>query len=97
MKGSTIPLHAGLGQPVAARTHPRLHGARDLQCVVFDWEGVQYYYQPDLGTWAKPLPLNSITGLPYLCVQNGALLECAYFCATYAQRHPGQKAARTAA
>ena len=64
-----------------------------LEAIVFDWEGVQYLYNPDVGTHAKPLPLNPLTGLPYLCVKNGGLLECAYFCATYAQSHPGAKTA----
>jgi hypothetical protein len=65
---------------------------KTVEAIVFDWEGVQYLYQPDIGTEAKPLPLNAITGLPYLCVKNGALLECAYFCATYARQHPEEKA-----
>ena len=66
------------------------------QFVAYDWEGIQYYYHPDVGTWAKPLPVNSVTGLPDLCVKHGALLECAYFCATYMRQHPGKKAALVA-
>jgi hypothetical protein len=64
----------------------------DLTAIVFDWEGVQYLYNPDVGTQAKPLPLNPVTGLPYLCVKGGALMECAFFCATYAKQHPEEKA-----
>ena len=76
------------------RTNPR--GAAPLenpQVLIFEWEGVHYYYHPDIGTWAKPLPPNPLTGLPYLCVKNGGLLECAYFCATYTRAHPGAKTA----
>lgn len=64
----------------------------DPEAIVFDWEGVQYFYEPGIGTWARPLPTNTITGLPYLCVKNGALMECVYFCSTYTQNHPGTKA-----
>jgi hypothetical protein len=66
--------------------------SRQQTCLIFDWEGVQYYYQPDVGTWARPLPRNALTGRPYLCLKHGALMECAYFCATYAQRYPDRKA-----
>ena len=55
-------------------------------------EGIQCYYQPDIGTWAQPLPTNSLTGQPFLCLTHGALMECAYFCATYHQQHPDWKA-----
>jgi hypothetical protein len=68
------------------------HVSQELTALVFDWEGAQYLYQPDVGTKIKPVPLNAITGLPYLCIKGGALLECAYFCATYAAQHPEDKA-----
>jgi hypothetical protein len=60
--------------------------------LVFDWDGVHYFYHPDLGTYAKSLPPNPETGLTYLCVKNGAWLENIYFCAAYLQKHPGEKA-----
>lgn len=63
----------------------------DPQVLVFDWEGVQYCYEPDVGTWVQPLPRDGVTGLPYLCIKNGALLEGVYFCASYGRQHPGQK------
>ena len=74
------------------RVNPR--GAAPIenpQVLVFDWEGLHYFYHPDIGTWAVPLPPNPLTGLPYLCVKNGGLLECAYFCATYGRSHPGAR------
>jgi hypothetical protein len=64
----------------------------DPQVLVFDWEGVQYCYEPDVGTWVQPLPRDPVTGLPYLCIKNGALLEGVYFCASYGKQHPGQTA-----
>ena len=81
--GSTVTVPA-YAKAAKAAAHPQT-------CLILDWEGVQYYYQPDLGTWSKPLPLNAITGKPYLCLKNGALMECAYFCATYALQHPDAK------
>ncbi len=60
--------------------------------LVFDWDGAQYYYQPDVGTRGRALPVNAITGLPDLCLKNGALLECVHFCATYLRQHPDRKA-----
>lgn len=64
-----------------------------IQALVFDWDGQHIIYDPDRGTHAKPLPLDPLTGLPYLCVRNGGLLECVNFCATYSRAHPGEKAA----
>ncbi len=81
--GSTVALPA-YAKAAKATAHQQT-------CLILDWEGVQYYYQPDLGTWSKPIPLNAITGKPYLCLKNGALMECAYFCATYALLYPDRK------
>ncbi len=66
---------------------------RPDQFIAFDWDGVQYYYHPDVGTWAQPLPVNALTGLPDLCVRNGALIECVYFCAVFGQKHPDGRTA----
>jgi hypothetical protein len=83
----------GTDSTVAVPTYARAAHltAHQQTCLILDWEGTQYYYQPDLGTWSKPLPLNAITGKPYLCLKNGGLMECAYFCATYANQHPDRK------
>jgi hypothetical protein len=83
------PAHAGLVPVALGETTFR--GAR-VPCVVFDWDGVQYTYQPDRGTTARPLPKNPFTGLPYLCIQNGALMESVYFRATYSKEYPDRKA-----
>jgi len=84
----------GQGAPVEVPPYAQVRRfqADHLPVLVFDWEGVQYYYQPDIGTWALPEPRNPITGLPYLCVRNGAAMECVYFCATYAKEYPDRKA-----
>lgn len=62
-----------------------------IQALAFDWDGTQYIYEPDRGTQGLPIPRNPVTGLPYLCVRNGGLMECAYFCSTYLRAHPGEK------
>jgi hypothetical protein len=95
------PFAANLNDAIALRSNQlpskniiseKKHVTQYLTAIVFDWDGVQYLYQPDVGTQGKPLPLNPVTGLPYLCVKGGALMECAYFCATYAKQHPDEKA-----
>jgi hypothetical protein len=63
-----------------------------VQELVFDWDGIHYLYNPDRGNFALAMPKNPVTGRPYLCVQNGGLLENVYFCATYLQDHPTEKA-----
>ena len=83
------PAHAGL-VPVAL--NETTYRGASVPCVVFDWDGLQYTYQPDKGTTGRPLPLNPFTGLPYLCLKNGALAECVYFRATYSRKFPNQKA-----
>jgi len=67
--------------------------AKPVDAVVFDWEGQHYMYNPDLGTYALPLPTNPLTRQPYLCIKNGDLFESINFCATYPKVHPGEKAA----
>jgi hypothetical protein len=84
VKGAAVAI-----PPFMKAVKPTIH---EQTCLILDWEGIQYYYQPDIGTWARPLPLNSITGQPYLCLKHGALMECAYFCATYTQKYPERKA-----
>jgi hypothetical protein len=66
--------------------------SESIRGLVFDWDGTHYFYHPDWGTYAKSLPANPETGLPYLCVQNGAWMENVYFCVTYLRNHPGEKA-----
>jgi hypothetical protein len=61
--------------------------------VVFDWDGQHYMYNPDLGTFGIPIPVDPLTKLPYLCVKNGELIECINFCATYVKVHPDEKTA----
>jgi hypothetical protein len=56
--------------------------------LAFDWDGIRYYFHPDIGTYFRPLPVNAVTGLPYLGLPRGALAECVYFCATFARQHP---------
>ncbi len=84
------PAHAGLVPVSLGETTYR--NAR-VPCIVFDWDGVQYTYQPDRGTTGQPIPINALTGLPDLCVRNGALLECVYFCAVFGKQHPGSSPA----
>ncbi len=62
-----------------------------IRAIVFDWEGVQYFYHPDRGTRAKPFPRNPVTRLPYLCVKNGGVMENVFFCATFLKVHPAEK------
>ncbi len=61
--------------------------------VVFDWDGVHYLYSDAYGTLGLPLPRDPVTGLPYLVMRHGDLLECLYFVATYSRQHPGEPAA----
>jgi len=65
--------------------------ARSIPAVVFDWEGVHYVYRPYSGTIGHPIPRNPVTGLPYLCVKDGGLIESIYFSATYLKAHPLEK------
>ncbi len=71
---------------------PGASGIRPTQFLTFDLDGTQYYYNPDVGTFALPLPLNAITRLPELGLRGGARIECVYFCATFARQHPGNRA-----
>jgi hypothetical protein len=65
---------------------------RSTPALVFDWDGVHYVYRPYRGTIGHPIPLNPVTGLPYLCVKDGGLIESIYFSATYLKGHPAEKA-----
>jgi hypothetical protein len=65
--------------------------------VVFDWDGVHYFYTDQSGTLGLPFPKNPLTGAPYLVVQQGDLLESLFFLATYAKQHPGEATAPIAA
>ena len=67
-------------------------GLRSMTALVFDWDGVHYVYRPYHGTVGHPIPLNPVTGLPYLCVKDGGLIESIYFSATYLKSHPAEKA-----
>jgi hypothetical protein len=78
-----------LATQVRTRKGPEL---RTQPALVFDWEGVHYVYRPYRGTIGHPIPLNPVTGLPYLCVKDGGLLESIYFSATYLRGHPAEKA-----
>ncbi len=83
----------GDSPPFADFAHsPGTSGIRPTQFLTFDWEGTQYYYNGDVGTFALPLPLNAITKLPELCLRGGSRLECVYFCGTFARQHPGSRA-----
>lgn len=66
-------------------------GLRSAPALVFDWDGVHYVYRPYHGTIGHPIPLNPVTGLPYLCVKDGGLIESIYFSATYLKSHPAEK------
>jgi len=61
--------------------------------VVFDWDGVHYFYNDHAGTLAMPIPHNPLTGAPYLVVRNGDLLESLYFLETYGRQHPAESGA----
>jgi hypothetical protein len=91
-KAGRIPV--GLGYiPV---NPPRGDGSpgptRMVPVVTFDWEGVHYVYRPYHGTAGSPIERNPVTGLPYLYVKDNGLMESIYFCATYPQSHPGERA-----
>jgi hypothetical protein len=93
------PAQAGL-VPVALnrvdlQTHSRRGAlvARPFPALVFDWAGVHYVYRPYIGTEGHPIPRNPVTGLPYLCVRDGGLMESIYFSATYQRAHPAEKVA----
>jgi len=64
-----------------------------LDAVVFDYDGVHYLYNDQLGTLALPLPQNPVTGMPCLAVRKGDVLESLYFMATYTKEHPKESAA----
>jgi hypothetical protein len=90
------PRHAGL-IPVALDevTFPTKAGKpATFRALVFDWEGRQYVYEPNTGTFAWDLPRNPLTAQPFLCQHGdaGRLLESVYFCATYPRAHPGEQA-----
>ena len=61
--------------------------------VVFDWDGVHYFYNDHAGTLAMPIPRNPVTDAPYLVIRNGDLLESLYFLGTYGRQHPEESAA----
>lgn len=63
-----------------------------MRGLVFDWNGLHCFYQPDWGTYVKAFPSNPETGDAYLCVKDGGFLENVYFCATYLKLHPAEKA-----
>lgn len=92
-RAGIVPVALGplKGRFLIAGTQPERF-VTDPQVLVFDWEGAQYCYEPDVGTWVQKLPIDVTTGLPYLCIRNGALLECVYFGASYSRQHPGEKA-----
>jgi hypothetical protein len=79
--------------PVSSQVRTRRGpGLRSIPALVFDWDGVHYVYRPYHGTIGHPIPLNPVTGLPYLCVKDGGLIESIYFSATYLKSHPAEKA-----
>ena len=96
------PAQAGL-VPVARGTvnlavrrpdadHPNAEPVTEpTDTVVFDWDGIHYLYNPDFGTWGVSLPVNPLTGRPFLCLKNGDLFESISFCATYPKAHPGEQ------
>lgn len=67
-------------------------GLRSTDVLAFDWDGVHYLYRPLSGTFGIPIPRNPVTGEAYLCVRDAGLLESVYFCATYLQQHPKERA-----
>ena len=91
------PSRAGLVpvalSPVSYQVQSR-RGTREksIPALVFDWEGVHYVYRPYSGTIGHAIPRNPVTGLPYLCVKDGGLIESIYFSATYLKAHPREKA-----
>jgi len=60
--------------------------------VTFDWEGSHYVFRPDHGTVGYPIQRNAVTGQSFLHVKDNGLMESIYFCATYLQAHPGERA-----
>ncbi len=74
----------------ASRNKDGLVGTMDA--VVFDWGGRHYAYTDQLGTLEMPIPTNPASGLPYLVLRNGDLLESLYFTATYERQHSDEKA-----
>jgi len=82
----------GVGQVDIQMRTPKGLVTRPSQAVVFDWEGVHYVYRPYGGTVGRPIPINLVTGLPFLCVRDSGLIESIYFSATYLRSHPSEKA-----
>ena len=79
--------------PVAAQMRTRKGlVTRATPALVFDWEGIHYVYRPYRGTIGHAIPVNPVTGRPYLCVKDGGLIESIYFSATYRKGHPTEKA-----
>jgi hypothetical protein len=91
------PSRAGLVpvalSPVSYQVQSK-RGARNrvISALVFDWEGIHYVYRPYSGTIGHAIPRNPVTGLPFLCVKDGGLIESIYFSATYLKTHPQEKA-----
>jgi hypothetical protein len=56
--------------------------------LVFDWDGIHYLYNPNIGTYGYKLPANPITGTADLVVARGDVLESLYFIATFRARYP---------
>jgi hypothetical protein len=73
----------------ASRNKDGLIGSMDA--VVFDWDGNHYAYTDQFGTLEMPIPTNPATGLPYLVIKNGDLMESVYFAATYERQNPQEK------
>jgi hypothetical protein len=74
---------ADAGTPGAVQAKPAIRDS-----IVFDWDQTHYLYNDVDGTLALPLPMNPVTGLPYLVIKNGDVLEAIYFAATFAKRYP---------
>jgi hypothetical protein len=79
----------------ASRTKDGLVGT--LDAVVFDWNGMHYAYTDQLGTLEMPIPTNPSTGLPYLVLNHGDLMESVYFAATYERQHAQERTVLLAA
>jgi hypothetical protein len=60
--------------------------------LIFDWNGGHYRYRPETGVIRQPVPIDSLTGRPYLCVALGDLVESIIFCAEYRRAHPEESA-----
>ncbi|HSY18985.1 MAG TPA: hypothetical protein VK815_11650 [Candidatus Acidoferrales bacterium] len=64
----------------------------DTKAIVFDWNNAHYAWTPATGAVRENLPIEPLTGRPYLCVEHGDVVESLVFVNDYLKTHPKEKA-----